>query len=283
MNKRIGIILALILILLGVVGCNISEENIDTNHLVLSYTEWESEVASTTVLKLAMEDRGYTVELIPLENAFMWLAVSSSDADAMISGWLPATHKAQYEQYGGNMIDLGPNLQRAKIGLVVPEYFDIDSIEDLDDQVDKKIMGIEAGAGVVQAAEQALEDYDNLSDWEVVPSSTGAMIAEMESAIDKEENIVITGWSPHWKFEKHDLKYIEDPKGSFGAEEDIRTLVREGLREDKPEIYDILDKFHWDIEDMQGVMADMADGMAPEEASRKWINNNEELVNSWFE
>ena len=50
----------------------------------------------------------------------------------MVAAWLPGTHGDLYEQYKDELIDLGPNLEGAKIGLVVPEYMDIDSIEDLD-------------------------------------------------------------------------------------------------------------------------------------------------------
>ena len=36
-----------------------------------------------------------------------------------------------YNTYKNDLVDLGPNLQGTKNGLVVPEYVDIDSIEDL--------------------------------------------------------------------------------------------------------------------------------------------------------
>ena len=61
----------------------------------------------------------------------MWEAVATSEADAMVAAWLPGTHGDLYEQYQDQLIDLGPNLEGAKIGLVVPSYMDIDSIEDL--------------------------------------------------------------------------------------------------------------------------------------------------------
>ena len=76
------------------------------------------------------------------------------------------------------------------------------SIEDLKDQADKSIIGIEPGAGVMAATEKALKDYDNLKDWNLVPSSSGAMTVALGEAIKQHKDIVITGWSPHWMFNK---------------------------------------------------------------------------------
>jgi len=49
----------------------------------------------------------------------------------MVAAWLPGTHAEYYNTYKNDLIDLGPNLEGTKSGLVVPEYVDIDSIEDL--------------------------------------------------------------------------------------------------------------------------------------------------------
>ena len=41
------------------------------------------------------------------------------------------THASFYEKHKENIVDLGENLTGTQNGLVVPEYMDIDSIEDL--------------------------------------------------------------------------------------------------------------------------------------------------------
>uniref|UniRef100_UPI003F65B57E glycine betaine ABC transporter substrate-binding protein n=1 Tax=Alkalibacterium putridalgicola TaxID=426703 RepID=UPI003F65B57E len=249
----------------------------------LAYVSWDSEIASTNVIGQVLKDVGYDVNLVALDNAIMWEAVANDEADAMVSAWLPGTHAPQFENYSDEMVHLGPNLEGAKIGLVVPEYMDVDSIADLTDQADQTITGIEAGAGVVAAAEQATEDYDNLSDWNVQTSSSGAMVTQLADAYESEEDIIVTGWSPHWKFQSYDLKYLEDPEGSFGGEETIDTFVREGLEEDMPEAYEILDNFQWEASDMESVMLEIQDGVDPEEAAQNWIENNQDKVSEWTE
>ncbi|MBT2571145.1 glycine betaine ABC transporter substrate-binding protein [Planococcus sp. ISL-110] len=144
-----------------------------------------------------------------------------------------------------------------------------------------KITGIEAGAGVVAASEAATEEYESLEGWEVVTSSSGAMATALGEAIDNEEPIIVTGWSPHWKFQKYDLKYLEDPKGLFGDAETIKTMVREGLEEENPEAYTILDQFQWESADIESIMLEISDGADVEEVTTAWVEENSEKVAEW--
>ncbi len=150
------------------------------------------------------------------------------------------------------------------------------------EKLDYTITGIEPGAGTTTLARQALEDYDNLAGYTLEEASTAAMVTALGSAIDKEEPIVVTGWTPHWKFAKYDLKFLEDPEGSFGGAENINTITRLGLEEEMPEAYTILDRFMWTPEDMEQVMLLTQDeDLSFEEAANQWIGENEDLVANW--
>src|SRR5699024_498772 len=151
------------------------------------------------------------------------------------------------------------------------------------EEVGYEIVGIDAGARVVQAAEYTLEDYENMEGWEVQPSSSGAMTTALGEAIANEEPIIVTGWSPHWKFAEYDLKYLEDPEGTFGDAEIIGTMVREGLEEDMPEAFEVLDNFYWDTDDMETVMLEIANGAEPAEAAADWVAENEDKVSEWID
>jgi len=173
-------------------------------------------------------------------------------------------------------------LKGAKVGLVVPAYMNVNSIEDLKNQADKKIIGIEPGAGEMATVEKTMKAYNNLSDWTLVPSSSGAMTVALGEAIKQHKDIVVTGWSPHWMFNKYDLKYLEDPKGTMGTEENINTVVRKDLKKDNPEAYKVLDQFNWTQKDMEAVMLDIQNGKSPEEAANKWIKAHQSQVDEWF-
>ena len=250
----------------------------------LGYVEWDSEIASTNVVKKVLEDQGYEVKITAVDAGIMWTGIGNGDFDGIVAAWLPGTHGDYYEKVKDNVENLGPNLDGAKIGLAVPAYMDINSIDELNsvkDELDGEIIGIEPGAGIMSATEKAIEDYSldlNLKD-----SSTAAMTATLKSKIENEEAVVVTEWTPHWPFAAWDLKYLEDPEGSYGGEEHIATIVRPGLKEEMPEVYKILDNFYWSPKDMETVMLNTQEGLEPAEAAAQWIENNQDKVSKWVE
>ncbi len=250
--------------------------------VTLAYVNWDSEVASTQVIAEVLRQEGFNVEQVPLDNAIMWSSVASGESDAMVSAWLPITHGEQIEQYGDQIVHAGVSLEGARTGLVVPTYMDqVNSIEDLSSEAGQTITGIEPGAGIMASTEKALQEYPNLGSWNLASSSSGAMATSLGQAYNNQEEIVVTGWNPHWKFAKYDLKYLEDPKGVYGEGETINTYTRQGFQEDNPRAYQILANFHWTLEDMESVMLDIANGTDPSQAAQKWIEANPDKVSEW--
>ncbi|MBM6618973.1 glycine betaine ABC transporter substrate-binding protein [Bacillus suaedaesalsae] len=151
------------------------------------------------------------------------------------------------------------------------------------EQVEYEIVGIDPGAGLMKLTiENVLPEY-GLDDWEVVEGSGAAMAASLAKAYKNEDPIIVTGWSPHWKFSEFDLKYLEDPKGIYGGAEDVHTIARLGLKDDHPTAYSVLGKFQWEPEHIENVMLLINDGKSPEEAAEQWVSENEDLVSKWTE
>lgn len=276
-------VLATSALLLGACGNEETQETlVDGDSIELTLVPWDSEIASTTVIGTVLEDIGYDVTLTSVDLPVMWSAVAEGQADAMVSAWLPHTNISMYDRYGETMENLGTNMYGARIGLVVPEYMDVDSISDLTDEADQTIIGIEAGAGVVEATEEAFETYDNLEGWTLNTSSGGAMATSLGEAIQNGEEVIVTGWSPHWIFQSYDVKYLEDEENLYGDEERVDTFVREGLQDDHPVAYSVLENFFWETDDVEAVMVAMSEGSTAEQAARDWIDNNQELVSEWI-
>lgn len=249
------------------------------------YVEWDCAVASSNVVKAVLQEKlGYKVELTSVSAAAMWQSIASGDMDAMTTAWLPVTHGHYLERFKGRLEDLGPNLEGAGIGLVVPAYVTIDSIEELQAQAarfDGRIVGIDPGAGIMSKTEEAIKAYD-LKGLNLVESTDAMMTAVLQDKIRNNEWVVVTGWSPHWKFARWELKYLEDPKGIYGGAEQIRTVVRQGLKEDMPEVYHVLDNFNWTLADIGLVQGWNADGADPYDSAKRWIAENPDKVNAWL-
>lgn len=288
-KKKINLIIGLILAVGFIWELSYSITNTtfinseDRETIQIVHNPWDTEVASSNVVALVLEEAGFDVSLVSVDNAIMFESVAAGESDATTAAWLPITHGTIIETYEDQLVNLGPNLEGARSGLVVPSYMDVDSIADLNNHADASIMGIEPGAGIMIQTELALEAYDNLSDWELEAPSTGAMLATLESAINNEEEIVITGWTPHWKFQQYDLKFLEDPQNVYGEAEGIYTLARVGLEEEQPEAYRILDNFFWEVEDMEAVTLEMQNGVSEVQAAQNWIDQNRDKVDQWLE
>lgn len=160
------------------------------------------------------------------------------------------------------------------------EKADAKGTDNVSKEMNYTITGIEPGAGQTKTNEKALSAYDNLDGWEQELSSTGAMLTELDHAIDKKEPIVVSAWSPHYMFAKWDIKFLDDPKGIYGKEENGTTIVRKGLKDDKPEAYKMLDRFNWEVEDIEEALFRAKDEDM-KKVAKEWVDNHQDDVAEW--
>jgi glycine betaine/proline transport system substrate-binding protein len=121
-----------------------------------------------------------------------------------------------------------------------------------------------------------------LEDFELIPGTEVSMTAELANAIKKRKWIVVLGWTPHWKFGRWKLKFLDDPKNIWGSGENIHTLVRKGLKEDMPDIYKFLDNFHWKPEEMEQLLLWNEMGGNPYDNAKRWMRSNPKRVEAWL-
>lgn len=284
MKKRILGLLLVVVTLFAVFSCK-KEAKEEAKSIKLIYVNWSSEIASTNVVKAVLEEKlGVDVEMQSVDAGVMWQGIGSGTADAMVAAWLPSTHGHYLEKVKDNVEDLGPNLDGTKLGLVVPSYVEIDSIEEMNsvkDDFKGKIIGIDPGAGLMKLTEELIDVYG--LEYDLITSRDAVMTVALKDAIEKNEPIVVTSWTPHWMFATWDLKYLEDPKNVYGGAEQIHTVVRKGLKEDMPEVYAFLDNFFWTPDDMAQVMVwNQEEGSDPAMTALRWVEENEDKVNEWL-
>jgi len=281
-GKLLQLVIGALAILMLCAGTALAKEKVR-----LAYVEWACATASTYVAQAVLQEKmGYDVEALPVSGAAMWSAMATGDVDAMVTAWLPVTHAEYLEKVKGNVEELGVVADGAKTGLVVPSYVTINSIEELNEnsaKFDGKIIGIDPGAGMMGQTEDVIKEY-GLTQIELIEGSGATMTAALQNAIRNNKWIVVTGWSPHWKFSRWELKYLEDPKIIYGEEEYIASYARLGLKQDMPEVYNFLKNFNWTQEQMGTVMGwNAEDGADPYENAKRFIKENEDLVNSWLQ
>ena len=256
----------------------------DNKTVNIGYVNWAEDVAISNVWKVLLEEKGYQVNLKSLEVAPLFVGLSKGDLDVFLDTWLPITHKSYYDKYKDKLDDYGVwYTGECKIGIAVPKYVDINSIEDLKTNKEKfegKIIGVDPGAGIMKATKKANEDYG--LGYEVVQSSEAAMMSSVDKAYRDKKPIAFTGWSPHWMFTKYDLKYLEDPKKAYGDVEQAHTVANKDFTQKSPEVVKMLKAFKLDEKQVGDLETLIKDGMEPDAAAKKWISDNRALADSWI-
>lgn len=257
----------------------------DGKTLKVMYVNWADGVAITNLAKVILEQHmGYNVELTMADVGPVYASVAQGAQDMFLDAWLPATHEPYMKKFGDKLVDLGPNYTGCKLGLVVPTDAPGDAIADLAglaDSYNGQIVGIDGGAGIMRQTQQAIEAY-NL-DVELVQSSETAMLASLKTAVDKDEPVVVTGWKPHWKFARWDLRFLDDPKGVYGEAESIHSIVRTGFEADHPDVTAFLKRFKLTDAQLSELMAQIKDSDDdPSAVARAWAKANPEAVKKWL-
>ena len=160
MNK-IKMIVAMFIagILLTFVSCG---DNGKSKKISIAYANWSEGIAMTNLAKAIFEDQGYDVKLLNADLAPIFTSISRKKADVFMDVWMPVTMEDYMKQYGDKLEVIGDIYDGARIGLVVPDYVTINSIEELNAEKERfsgQIVGIDAGAGIMKATDQAIKDY----------------------------------------------------------------------------------------------------------------------------
>ncbi len=152
-------------------------------------------------------------------------------------------------------------------------------------QTEYTITGIEAGAGIMSTTQKAVSAYGlNKSGWQLQTSSTAVMLSQLGKAMKNHQSIVITGWLPHWMFEKYNIKFLSDPQHVYGhgSGEHYDTVVKKGFNSQNPGAYQFLKNFSMQMKKVQPVVSDINNGESTNRAAEKYIQDNPQQVKKWL-
>ncbi|MDR5881446.1 glycine betaine ABC transporter substrate-binding protein [Caballeronia sp. LZ032] len=201
--------------------------------LKIAVTNWADVLAVANVAKYVLETQlKQPVQFVQADIGIQYQGVARGDLDIMVGGWLPVTHGQYVARYKNDLDDVGIIYTGGKNGWAVPAYVpesQLSSIEDLkkpdvQKQLNGVIQGIEPGGGLMQASEKTIKAYD-LSGYHLQSASEAGMLASIQRAYQSKQWIVATVWSPHWLFQKWQMRYLKDPKGTLGGEEQVHAFA----------------------------------------------------------
>lgn len=247
---------------------------------------WSDGLSMAHLLENQLTEMGYEVEHVALSDAaVIYQGLANGDIDIYPSAWPEETHIEYAEEYQDDYESLGAYYDNAELNLSVPEYMeDINSVSDLQGQADRfggRIIGIEPGAGLTRATQEDVIPGYGLDGFELTTSSTTAMLAELDKAVQNEDDIVVTLWTPFWANGSFPVKALEDPDNLFPEPESLHFLARSGFSEDYADIaefvggIEISDEDYSELEDM--VVNEYGEGREAE-AIQAWLDAHPDLL-----
>ena len=242
---------------------------------------WTDGRSTAYLLQDQLGKLGYDVKMQTLSDAGpLYAGLSQGDVDIFPSAWPELTQKAYMDTYRGSIDDLGTYYDDARLTIAVPTYSDIDSIDQLKGrgaQFGGKIIGIEPGAGLTAQTQKMMPEYGLDGEYQLVTSSTAAMLTELKSATDKKQDIAVTLWRPFWANSAFPVKDLKDPKGAMGKPEGLHFLGAKGFAAKHPDAAALIRKITLDdaqygaLEDT--VVNEFGEGEEPQ-AIDAWIQKH---------
>jgi glycine betaine/proline transport system substrate-binding protein len=302
-SKRILTLMsALVVALLVVAGCGGGGASSSSSGgtLTLGNIGWQENIAVANLTKVVLEeDLNYDeVELKTLDVGLLFEGVAGGDLDAFQDVWIP-NHTQLLSEVEDDVEHLDPWYEgTTSFGLAVPSYMKgVNSIADLNQSGAERIIGIEPGAIITTKIDEHVIPEYNLK-LEHEPSSTAAMLAEVEGLYKDKEEFVFPPWCPNpmcgevsgwdaWGDTKDlggmfDFRYLEDPKNSQGNLDEpakISAIVNEDLADDEPVAYAFINNLRLSDKELVSLEDEIA--AADDNAAKgvqAWLEENKDVV-----
>nr|WP_298379576.1 ABC transporter substrate-binding protein [uncultured Halomonas sp.] len=258
---------------------------------------WPGVTVKTAMASRLLEALGYKPSQQEIGSTITYEALNLGEIDAFLAAWLPG-QQTMYDpsMEKGTIVDLGNNVDGARLGFAVPRYVaeaGVTSAEDLDkDEYAKRfgrtIYNIEAGSGMSEILNGAVdEDTYGLGDWDLSETSTPGMLSVVKDAIKNDEWVVFGAWTPHWMNIEYDIVYLDDPEDLWGPDEghsDVKTLLSKDFADSHPNAARFLDQIVISADDQSEMILGFGfENREPEEVALEWIKNNPEKIKSFAE
>lgn len=263
-----------------------------TEPIKLATTNWADVLAVANVAKYVLEkDLNQPVSFVQADIGIQYQAIARGDIDIMVGGWLPIAHAVYYAKYKNDMEDTGIIYSGAKNGWAVPDYVpenEVSSISDLNkpevkSKLNATITGIEpGGGGLMQASYQALKDY-NLDGYNLLASSEAGMLAALARAYQSKSWIVVTVWNPHWLWQKWQMRYLKDPKGTLGSEQQVHGFASKQFASKFARADVFFHHFKLSLSDVESIEFEGNTTNDWASAAKKFVDAHPEKVKAWLE
>jgi glycine betaine/proline transport system substrate-binding protein len=282
----------------------------DCNDINMAINPWVGYEASAYVVGTVAEQKlGCKVNYKDLKEDVSWQGFGTGEVDVVIEDWgHPDLEKKFFEGSGdGSAMDLGPQGNVGIIGWYVPpwlaeEHPDILKWENLNKYAEEFATSETGDKGQFLGADPSYVQFDeaiisNLDlDFEVVFSgSEAASITAFQQAEENKEFLIGYFYEPQWLFAELPLQKVALPPYKDGCQDDpakvdcdypetvLKKIASTSWVEEGGPGVELVQNFEWTNDDQNTVAKYISeDGMSPEDAAAKWVEDNQDKVDAWL-
>ena len=283
--------------------------------IIIVQNNWTSQLVLSNVVGKVLEGMGYTVEYKPSDSQLQFTAIANGDMHFQIEAWEGSMKSAFENAVKEGMVDAGTHDAVTREEWWVPSYV----AEKCPGLPDWKALNKCASIFATAETKPKGRFVGPPADWgknyaervealkmDFVAINVGqaaTLWAELQSAYDRKEPIVLFNWTPNYIESKFEGMFIDfpDPEGdkcatdkSWGMNPDmvndcgaprkgwLKKAAWKGLAKQFPAAWGVLQKINFTNAQIAAasVMVDV-DGLDPEEAAEKWIAENGKIIASW--
>ena len=257
---------------------------------------WTDITATTAIATEILKGLGYTPKIDVLAVPVTYASMKNKDIDVFLGNWEPSMENDRKPYVEDkSVVVVGANLpEGAKYTMAVPQYTYDKGLKDF--RRHRQIQGFPEGQDVWHRAGQRRQPprarliKDNkfgLKDFQLVESSEQGMLAQVQRATTRNEDIVFLGWAPHPMNVNFKIQYLTGGDDSFGPNFGgavVYTNERAGFADDCPNAAKFIAnlKFTVDIENvvMNKILTDSEE--APK-AAQDWLKANPGQLDAWLD
>jgi glycine betaine/proline transport system substrate-binding protein len=275
----------------------------------IAVNPWTGYVADAYVVGYLAQTRlGCDVSYKNVKEEVGWQGMASGTIDTILENWGHEDLVKKYIDQQKSVQDAGQTGNEGVIGWYVPpwmakKYPDITNWKNLNKYASLFKTSESGGKGQLLDGDpsyvtndEALVKNLHLNYQVVVGGSEAALIQSFRSAEKNHTPLLAYFYEPQWFFSEMKLVKVNLPKYTPGCDSDpakvacdyppyhLNKLISTKFANSGSPAVTLVKNFHWTNADQNQVAEYIAkDGMKPEDAAKKWIDANPQLVNQWLQ
>lgn len=291
----------------------------DCGDLRIAINPWTGYVANAHVIGyVAKTELGCNVTYPEVKEEVGWQGMADGSIDTIVENWGHDDLVKKYIDEQGTVEDSGLTGNEGLIGWFVPqwmaeEYPDITNWENLNKYADMfktsesgdKGQLLDGDPSYVTNDEALVKNLD-LDYQVVVGGSEAALLTSLKNAEKNKTPLLAYFYTPQWYAEVDgqatpgvedpvQIAHVELPAYTEGCDADaakvacdyppynLNKLISTKFAESDSPAVDLVKNFQWTNEDQNLVSSYIGqDGMDPEDAAKKWVEENQDKVDAWM-